>query len=83
MLTKAQQQRATGKDIDQKFAAAMICSLKDVLDGRGIPWLPFAQVALEVVWVSGATGDGHFIEHWMSGLTYYTQMWMVKCEVEV
>ena len=63
LLNKAQRQQATANNIDQQFAPEKICSLMDVLDAQGTPWLPSARVALETLWVSEATGDEHSIEY--------------------
>ena len=85
-LSTAQRQQARRKDIDEHFAAAMLCALKDVFDGRGTPWLPSAQVALEIIWVYGdGAGDDEDVrvEYWIAALTYYSQLWMVKGEFEV
>ena len=82
VLSKPQLQAAVGKAIDQQFAAEIICALKDVFKARHIPWVPTAGVAMEMLWVSGANGEDGYIEHWMAGLTYYTQVWMIKCETQ-
>ena len=45
-----------------------------------MPWHPTAKIALELVRVAG---DGSAsVEHWMAATTYYSQVWMVKCEVQ-
>ena len=83
VLNKAQRQEATAKGIDQIIAVEMLCDLKDLFKARSIPWLPIAWVALETAWVSGADGEDEGVEYWMSSLTYYSQIWMIKCEVQV
>ena len=65
------------------FAAEMICSLKDAMHKANVPWQPSAQVALELVWVAGGQdADAHSTEYWISGCTYDSQIWMLKCDIE-
>ena len=60
----------------------MLCALKDVYKARNMPWLPTARVALETLW-AGADGGDEGVEYWMTSLTYYSQIWMIKCEFQV
>ena len=82
VMTKTERQAAAAKGIDQQFAAEMLCTLKDLFKVRSIPWLPTARVALEALW-AGTDGGDEGVEYWMASLTYYNQIWMIKCEYEV
>ena len=78
-----QRRAAVAKGIDQQFAAEMLCALKDLFKARNIEWLPSARVALESIWVSSSEGEAECVQYWMASITYYSQLWMVKCEVQV
>ena len=82
VMTKADRQAAATKGIDQQFAAEMLCALKDLFKVRSIQWLPSGRVALETVWAANDGGDAG-AEYWMASLTYYSQVWMIKCDFEV
>ena len=82
VMTKTERQAAAAKGIDQQFAAEMLCALKDIFKVRSIPWLPTARIALETLW-AGTDGGDEGAEYWMPSLTYYKQIWMIKCECEV
>ena len=81
-MTKTERQAAAAKGIDQQFAAEMLCALKDIFKVRSIPWSPTARIALETLW-AGTDGGDEGAEYWMPSLTYYKQIWMIKCECEV
>ena len=83
VLDKAQRLTARAKGIDQQFAAEMLCALQDLCKAQARPWLPTARTALETIWVSGANGEESYVEYWMPSLTYYSQIWMIKCEFQV
>ena len=61
----------------------MICALKDLFKARHIGWLPSARIALETMYVSSSEGGEEVVEYWMASVTYYSQLWMIKCEVQV
>ena len=65
----------------------MLVSLKDMLDHSGTSWQPGASVAFELLWVRVVNaGEPHesvagLEECWMPANTYYSQLWIVKCDI--
>ena len=81
VLSKDQRSRNAAAAIDQRFAASMLCALKDTLTAMHTPFTPSASFAFEMIIVDGVEDSGH-VEYWIPSNTYYSQLWMTKCELE-
>ena len=60
----------------------MLCSLNDALTSMHLTLQPTARITFELITVGGmVTNDS--IEYWMASNTYYQQLWMTQCAIEV